>query len=111
MSRKLHLADRHRTVVEALLAEYLPEVAVWAYGSRVNGRSHDGSDLDLVLRSPDLSPIEPARLAAITEAFRESNLPFLVDVHDYARLPGSFQDEIDLGHVVMTVGNAGEQAL
>ncbi|WP_394370317.1 nucleotidyltransferase domain-containing protein [Pedobacter segetis] len=27
---------------------------VWAYGSRVNGDAHVGSDLDLVIRTPDL---------------------------------------------------------
>ncbi len=33
---------------------------VWAYGSRVNGKAHQGSDLDLVIRTPNLQtlPIE-----------------------------------------------------
>ena len=48
----LHLLARHRAMLEALLKEHLPEVEVWAYGSRVNGQSHDGSDLDLVLHGP-----------------------------------------------------------
>ena len=50
MAERLHLLPRHRTPIETLLREHLPGVEVWAYGSRVNGRSHDGSDLDLVLR-------------------------------------------------------------
>ena len=54
MTERLHLLLRHRERLEALLREHLPGVEVWAYGSRVNGRSHDGSDLDLVLRGPGL---------------------------------------------------------
>ena len=38
-----------------MLREHVPNAEVWAYGrSRVNGRCHSGSDLDLVLRSSDL---------------------------------------------------------
>ena len=46
MADGLHLSTRHGRVLQALLREHLPGVEVWAYGSRVNGRSHDGSDLD-----------------------------------------------------------------
>ena len=42
MPDRLHLSARHRRILEALLREHLPDVEVWAYGSRVNGRSHDG---------------------------------------------------------------------
>ena len=56
MTDRLHLQPRHREQIEALLRKHLPGVDVWAYGSRVNGRSHDGSDLDLALRGPG-SPI------------------------------------------------------
>ena len=39
-----------------------------ATGSRVNGRSHDGSDLDLVLRGPDLKEIPSGQLGDFEEA-------------------------------------------
>ena len=52
MTDRLHLSPKHRAEIEALLRKHLPDVEVWAYGSRVTGRSHDGSDLDLVLRGP-----------------------------------------------------------
>ena len=49
---------RCREEPEALLREHVPNAEVWAYGrSRVNGRCHSGSDLDLVLRSPILEPL------------------------------------------------------
>lgn len=101
MTDRLHLPERHRRKIEVLLREYLPETEVWAYGSRVNGRSHDGSDLDLVLRGPGLKEIPAGRLADFEEAARESTIPFLVEARDWARLPERFQREIEREHVVV----------
>ena len=67
-----------------MLHKHLPGVEVWAYGSRVNGRSHDGSDLDLVLRGPQLAEIDASQLAEITEVLREATVPFLIEARDWA---------------------------
>ena len=64
---RLDLPRRYRNQLEALLCEHLPGVEVWAYGSRVNGRSHDGSDLDLVLRGPGLHEIPVGQVADFEE--------------------------------------------
>ena len=98
MTDRLHLSERHRRAIEALLREHLPGVEAWAYGSRVNGRSHDGSDLDLALRGPRLEEIPSQQLADFTEAVRESTIPFLIEARDWARLPARFQREIERGH-------------
>ena len=57
MTDRLDLPRRYREELEALLRKHVPDAKVWAHGSRVNGRSHDGSDLDLVLRSTTLEPL------------------------------------------------------
>ena len=98
---RLHLSPRHRETLEALLREHLPGIEVWAYGSRVNGESHDGSDLDLVLRAPDLQEVPMGPLADFTEALHDSTLPFLVEARDWARLPERFHREIERGYVVV----------
>ena len=100
-AHRLHLLPRHREMLLALLREHLPGIEVWAYGSRVNGQSHDGSDLDLVLRSPDLQEIPIGRVGDFWEALRESNIPFLVEARDWARLPEGFHREIERGYVVL----------
>lgn len=41
----LDLPERHRQKLQALLALHTPQAQVWAYGSRVNGKAHEGSDL------------------------------------------------------------------
>ena len=104
MADRLLLLDRHRAALEGLLAEHLPEVEVWAYGSRVTGRAHDGSDLDLALRAPGGAGIEPARLGAFERALEASTIPFLVQPHDWARLPERFRREIERRHTVLRRG-------
>ena len=105
MVKGLHLLPRHRKEIVALLHKHLPDVEVWAYGSRVNGQSHDGSDLDLVLRGPKLAEIDTLRLADFIEALQDSTIPFLVEARDWARLPESFHREINREHVVLAAAD------
>lgn len=95
----LALDARHLRTLKALLARHTPHAQVWAYGSRVNGTSHEGSDLDLVLRHPtDLSQTVPGG-QALKEALQASDLPMLVDVHQWAHLPQTFHARIEAGYV------------
>ena len=103
MTDRLDLPLRYRRIVEALLREHVPDAEVWAYGSRVNGESHEGSDLDLVVRGPGLAPLGEGFLNLL-EAIEESNIPILVQVHDWARLPKSFHQEIEREYVVVQGG-------
>ena len=101
MTEHLDLPRRYRDQIEALLHEHVPGVAVWAYGSRVNSQSHEASDLDLVLRGPDLKRIPSDQLADLNAALEDSNVPIIVQIHDWARLPESFHREIEQAYVVM----------
>jgi len=74
---------------------------VWAYGSRVNGTAHDGSDLDLVVRSSDLSPVPADIFMRLYEKIKESNIPILVELRDWARLPASFHKNIERRYEVL----------
>ena len=109
MSERLQLPSRHREQLEALFREHLPDVEVWAYGSRVDGRSHDGSDLDLVLRGPGLEEIDLTRLADFEQALHDSAIPFLVEARDWALLPERFHREIEREYVEV-VPPSGEDA-
>ena len=74
---------------------------VWAYGSRVNGDAHDGSDLDLVLRTPDLQKLPINVYSVLKEKIQESNVPIVVELFDWARLPGTFHKNILAKHEVL----------
>lgn len=98
----LALDARHLRTLKALLAQHTPHAQVWAYGSRVNGTSHEGSDLDLVLRHrTDLSQ-KVLGAQTLKEALQASNLPILVDVHQWTDLPEAFCRNIEEGYVEIT---------
>ena len=100
MTDRLNLPLRYRCILEALLREHVPNAEVWAYGSRVIGESHDGCDLDLVVRGPELKPLGDG-FFQLVEAIEKSNIPILVQAHDWARLPESFHEEIEREYVVL----------
>ncbi|MHB8057873.1 MAG: nucleotidyltransferase family protein [Desulfuromonadaceae bacterium] len=97
----LDLRPEWLEIIRHILAANLPEAEVIAYGSRVTGTCHEGSDLDLVARNR-LNPMLPVRnLGEVRGAFSESNLPILVDIMDWARIPDSFREEIERVGVVI----------
>lgn len=98
---KLQLPPRYLAMVAQLLQQHVPDAEVWAYGSRVAGDSYDASDLDLVVRNPGDLHESIARVALLKEAFVESDLPIIVQVVDWARIPEDFRHEIEAGHVVL----------
>lgn len=104
MPDRLDLPVRWRRQIEALLAEHVPKAEVWAYGSRVNGTSHDASDLDLVLRGPNLQRIPTDQLYDLVEAIEESNIPILIDIHDWSTIPDYFKPNIRDSYEVLVGG-------
>jgi predicted nucleotidyltransferase len=82
-----------------ILAAHVPDREVWAFGSRVGGRAKEFSDLDLAILGD--GPVSNAVLADLREAFRESALPFRVDVIDWATTDEPFRGIIERQHVVV----------
>ncbi|MBC7424926.1 MAG: nucleotidyltransferase domain-containing protein [Bacteroidia bacterium] len=69
-------------------------VEVWAYGSRVKGTAHSGSDLDLVIRSQNLKRIPSDIFSQLKETIHDSTIPILIDIKDWATIPESFHKNI-----------------
>jgi predicted nucleotidyltransferase len=91
----LDLRPEWLDIIRRIFAIHLPEVEVIAYGSRVNGTAHGGSDLDLVVRNRNNPQLPVGNLGAVRDALTESNLPILVDIQDWARIPDGFREEIE----------------
>ncbi|MCY4172103.1 MAG: nucleotidyltransferase domain-containing protein [Bacteroidetes bacterium] len=108
MTESLNLLPRHYKELVSLFRTHLPDVEVWAYGSRTNGQSHDGSDLDLVIRGPNLQKIPTNQLVELKDALRESRIPFIVEVVDWARIPERFHSQIIQHHVTLLRPNLSE---
>ena len=101
MPTQLDLAPRHVAMLRRLLDEHVPAAEVWAFGSRVTGRAHEGSDLDMVLRNPQHLAQPCAGQAELVDALADSMLPMLVDVHDWASLPPAWHAEIARRHLLL----------
>ncbi len=76
-------------------------VEILAYGSRVNGDNHEGSDLDVVIRTPDGTRLPWGEMARFKEALYESNIPILVQAFDWGGLPESFNRSILKKHELL----------
>jgi type I restriction enzyme S subunit len=83
-------------IVHAILRRTLPDRSVWAFGSRVRGTARPYSDLDLAILGDEPVPI--AAMAAAKEAFSESDLPWRVDLVDWASLSPRFRQIIAREH-------------
>lgn len=86
-------------LVRAILALHVPEREVRAFGSRVAGPAKKFSDLDLVVMGD--TPLPSSVLADLEEGFRESDLPFKVDVVDWATTKETFRRIIEREYVVV----------
>ena len=100
----LDLLPHHRAQLLDLLRTHTPDAQVWAYGSRVTGQAHEGSDLDLVLRNPHDLMQDVAGWRSLQEALQASRLPMLVEVYQWSRLPEAFHANIEAGYVVVWDG-------
>jgi predicted nucleotidyltransferase len=95
----LSLSSDECKIVEDILSRLVPELEVWAFGSRASGRARTTSDLDLAVITE--SPLPFSRLGELEEAFSVSGLPFRVDVVDWAVCRETFRELIRKERVVI----------
>ncbi len=89
--------DQRKTIL-GLLKMYLPNVTVWAYGSRVKWTARPQSDLDMVAFA---SLDQKRQVSDLVEAFEESTLPFRVDLFVWDEVPEQFRGNIESEHVTL----------
>ena len=88
----IDLNPKYLKTIQYILAEYIPDYEVRAFGSRVKWTAKDYSDLDLaVVGNKPLSFKQKGQLA---DAFEESNLPIRVDVLDWQSISEGFRQVI-----------------
>ena len=98
MKNKLNLKQEYIAILYKIFETHFPYVEVLAYGSRVGGDSHSGSDLDLAVIGLENAANDLKRLRKI---LNDSNLPFLVDLVQFEELPTSFKEEIRNKHIIL----------
>ena len=86
-------------MVRDILKKHVPQYAVWAFGSRARRTAKPHSDLDLCVVSD--KPLDYFVLGALTDDFSDSDLPWKVDVVDWATTSESFRKIIERDKVVV----------
>ena len=97
MTDAIDITKEQRKTLLALLRRFIPEVVVWAYGSRVKWTARPNSDLDLVAFA---TPKQRNLVSELKEALAESDIPFLVDLHIWDEVPERFHEIIRKEYVV-----------
>jgi predicted nucleotidyltransferase len=92
----IDIDEKAREALVSCITRYLPDVKVWAFGSRINGKAKSYSDIDLAAFT---KPEQRTQVSLLREALEESNLPFRVDFWEWYKLPSSFQKNIEAGYL------------
>ena len=91
MTPTIDIRADHLRIVQDVLHQHLPAgVKVWVLGSRATRVTKDSSDLSLALEGN--GEIPPRSLSALEVAFKDSKLPFAVDVVDAKRIGEGFRE-------------------
>lgn len=98
----LDLSPAALATICAILSRHIPEREVWAFGSRVTGTAKHYSDLDLAILGEEAMPTRTYNL--LIEAFQESDLPFRVELLEWATCSTSFRERIQQNHEVIQAG-------
>ena len=99
MNASIDISPDDLETVRKILIKHVPEHKVLAFGSRVAWTARQYSDLDLALMTAERLDIK--RMSELQEAFVQSNLPFHVDIVDWASTSDSFRKIIEKECIVV----------
>ena len=101
---RVDLRPDHWAIVRNALRRYVPDREVLVFGSRATCTAKEYSDLDLAIMGEE--PLSLRVVSALEEALGESDLPFKVNIVDWARIDEGFR-RIIRGHGVVVWGVGG----
>jgi len=93
MCNSLELTPEELKAIRQILKHCIPGIDVQVFGSRANNTAKPYSDLDLAVMTKQ--PLSLQQGAMLTEAFEESDLPFKVDIVDWAAISQNFKKVIE----------------
>ncbi|MBF4693432.1 nucleotidyltransferase family protein [Fusibacter ferrireducens] len=88
MSKAIHLTQGEIVELKRMLSKHLKDEMVILFGSRINGKFHTHSDLDLAIKATDKLPW--SKMSDLRETFEEASFPFRIDFLDYHRISTEF---------------------
>ncbi|HLD74020.1 MAG TPA: nucleotidyltransferase domain-containing protein [Bdellovibrionota bacterium] len=85
-------SDQLKKIVN-IIHTHLPNVHIFAFGSRITGTPRKYSDFDIALDNGH--PIDLSKLTKIKNTLSETDLPITVDLVDYSSVSSEFKTIID----------------
>lgn len=98
---RIDIRRDHWEIVRGILQKHVPQYEVWAFGSRAKWAAKPYSDLDLAVITDQPLPLKTS--ANLSDDFSASDLPWKVDVVDWATTHASFRKIIERDKVVVQV--------
>ena len=98
----IDISPAHWQIVRDILRRHVPGHEVWAFGSRAKHTAKRYSDLDLAVIGD--APLPSAITAGLACDFSDSDLPWKVDVVDWATTSEAFRQIIAREKVVVQKG-------
>lgn len=96
------IAPEHLAMVIDILRKHVPDYEVWAFGSRARRAARRYSDLDLAIISAE--PLSFSVSARLADDFSESDLPWRVDILDWATTSAAFRKIVERDKIVLQRG-------
>ncbi len=84
----IDLEPQYLNLVKSILNQWIPNLKVVAFGSRVNGKAKPFSDLDLAIYSNKNIPLDV--MVHLRDSFSSSDLPIKVDLVEIIDLDKEF---------------------
>jgi len=78
--------------IVSVFQEHIPKTSIYIYGSRVRGTARKYSDVDIMIKGKNAVSLE--KLNELKEAFSSSNIPLVVDIHDWHTISDEFKNII-----------------
>jgi type I restriction enzyme S subunit len=95
----IDVSPQELRIVQDILRKHVPDKQVWAFGSRAKGTAWRYSDLDLAIITD--APLSWKVRGDMAEDFSESDLPFRVDILDWATTRENFRELIEKDKIVV----------
>jgi len=86
------ISKEYLTIIRQILEKHIPQRQIKALGSRTTGNAKPYSDLDLAVMGD--KPLDLKTLALLKDDFCESELPFRIDIIQWANTSPEFKKTI-----------------
>lgn len=83
-----------KEIISLATKNFNQELKILAYGSRISEEAHDTSNLNLVIVSKNEEKLNINEFSNFKEALTDSNIPILIEVLDWNRIPETFHNNI-----------------